>query len=227
MWKEILPQDLNKNYTVIVSDAEGNQISVTYGPMYYIARKSASGSEGLRNLLLAMYNYHLEAKDYSHYTESSGIIHITDGYADTDTYAVMSANIKANTALTYGWKNTVALGVSGNISWQNYAFQLAYGNSSEQNLVKLNNKMGYDGKEIMQEQWYNNAKLEEVRIPADIIVVAIGQGIEIAGFDQAGVPVKRGGTVVAELSGQVGNMENVFAGGDCVTGHRHPRHCRR
>ncbi|MBQ9837664.1 MAG: FAD-dependent oxidoreductase [Oscillospiraceae bacterium] len=64
----------------------------------------------------------------------------------------------------------------------------------------------------------NNAKLEEVRIPADIIVVAIGQGIEIAGFDQAGVPVKRGGTVVAELSGQVGNMENVFAGGDCVTG---------
>ena len=64
----------------------------------------------------------------------------------------------------------------------------------------------------------NNAKLEEVRIPADIIVVAIGQGIEIAGFEQAGVPVKRGGTVVAELSGQVGNMENVFAGGDCVTG---------
>ena len=64
----------------------------------------------------------------------------------------------------------------------------------------------------------NNAKLDEVRIPADIIVVAIGQGIEIAGFEQAGVPVKRGGTVVAELSGQVGNMENVFAGGDCVTG---------
>ena len=64
----------------------------------------------------------------------------------------------------------------------------------------------------------NNAKLEEVRIPADIIVVAIGQGIEIAGFEQAGVPIKRGGTFVAELSGQVGNMENVFAGGDCVTG---------
>ena len=64
----------------------------------------------------------------------------------------------------------------------------------------------------------NNAKLDEVRIPADIIVVAIAQGIEIAGFEQAGVPVKRGGTVVAELSGQVGNMENVFAGGDCVTG---------
>ena len=64
----------------------------------------------------------------------------------------------------------------------------------------------------------NNAKLDEVRIPADIVVVAIGQGIEIAGFEQAGVPIKRGGTFVAELSGQVGNMENVFAGGDCVTG---------
>ncbi|MFR6086322.1 MAG: FAD-dependent oxidoreductase [Oscillospiraceae bacterium] len=32
------------------------------------------------------------------------------------------------------------------------------------------------------------AALEEVRIPADVIVVAIGQGIEIQGFDQAGVP---------------------------------------
>ena len=63
----------------------------------------------------------------------------------------------------------------------------------------------------------NKADLPEVRIPADIIVVAIGQGIEIAGFEQAGVPVKRG-TFVAGLSGQVNDMANVFAGGDCVTG---------
>ncbi len=63
----------------------------------------------------------------------------------------------------------------------------------------------------------NKAALEEVRIPADIIVVAIGQGIEIQGFEQAGVPIKRG-TFVAGLSGQVGDMDNVFAGGDCVTG---------
>lgn len=61
------------------------------------------------------------------------------------------------------------------------------------------------------------ADLPEVRIPADIIVVAIGQGIEIQGFEQAGVPVKRG-TFVAGLSGQVSDMGNVFAGGDCVTG---------
>lgn len=63
----------------------------------------------------------------------------------------------------------------------------------------------------------NKADLPEVRIPADIIVVAIGQGIEIAGFEQAGVPIKRG-TFVAGLSGQVNDMANVFAGGDCVTG---------
>ncbi len=62
----------------------------------------------------------------------------------------------------------------------------------------------------------NKADLPEVRIPADIIVVAIGQGIEIQGFEQAGVPIKRG-TFVAGLSGQVGDMDNLFAGGDCVT----------
>ena len=55
------------------------------------------------------------------------------------------------------------------------------------------------------------------RIPADIIVVAIGQGVEIAGFEQAGIPIKRG-TFMAESSSQIDNMENVFAGGDCVTG---------
>ena len=61
------------------------------------------------------------------------------------------------------------------------------------------------------------ADLPEERIEADIIVVAIGQGIEIAGFEQSGVPIKRG-TFVAASSSQVGNMNNVFAGGDCVTG---------
>lgn len=63
----------------------------------------------------------------------------------------------------------------------------------------------------------NKAGLPERRIPADIIVVAIGQGIEIQGFEQAGVPIKRG-VFVAGLSGQVGDMDNLFAGGDCVTG---------
>ena len=64
----------------------------------------------------------------------------------------------------------------------------------------------------------NKADLPEQRIPADVIVVAIGQGIEMQGFEQAGVPIKRGGTFVAALSGQVGDKDNLFAGGDCVTG---------
>ena len=61
------------------------------------------------------------------------------------------------------------------------------------------------------------AALEEVRIPADVIVVAIGQGVEIQGFDQAGVPIQQG-AFVAGLSGQVRDMDSAFAGGDCVTG---------
>lgn len=61
------------------------------------------------------------------------------------------------------------------------------------------------------------ATLEEIRIEADIIVAAIGQGIEIQGFTQSGVPIKRG-TFVADSATAVGNMDNVFAGGDCVTG---------
>ena len=64
----------------------------------------------------------------------------------------------------------------------------------------------------------NKADLPEQRIPADVIVVAIGQGIEMQGFEQAGVPIKRGGTFVAALSGQVGDKDNLFAGGDCVPG---------
>ena len=63
----------------------------------------------------------------------------------------------------------------------------------------------------------NKASLDEVRLAADVIVVAIGQGIEIQGFTQAGVPIKRG-TFVADSAASVGDMDNVFAGGDCVTG---------
>ena len=80
---------------------------------------------------------------------------------------------------------------------------------------------GEDSKNVMSAvemlRSIGNDVMPEVRIPADIIVVAIGQGIEIQGFEQAGVPIKRG-TFVAGLSGQVGDMDNVFAGGDCVTG---------
>ena len=63
------------------------------------------------------------------------------------------------------------------------------------------------------------ADLPEERIPADIIIVAIGQGIETKDFESAGVPVHRG--TIEALSDSTlpkENMDGVFAGGDCVTG---------
>jgi len=57
----------------------------------------------------------------------------------------------------------------------------------------------------------------EKRIPADVIVVAVGQGIETLGIEAADVSIKRG-TLEALPSGQITNQEGVFAGGDCVTG---------
>ena len=64
----------------------------------------------------------------------------------------------------------------------------------------------------------NTAAVEPVRIPADIIIVAIGQGIESQGFEQAGIKIQRGGTLLADSSTRLPEMEGVFAGGDCVTG---------
>ena len=64
----------------------------------------------------------------------------------------------------------------------------------------------------------NTAAAEPVRIPADLIIVAIGQGIESQGFEQAGIKIQRGGTLLADSSTRLPEMEGVFAGGDCVTG---------
>ena len=64
----------------------------------------------------------------------------------------------------------------------------------------------------------NTAAVEPYRIPADIIVVAVGQGIESHGFEQAGIKIQRGGTLLADSSTHLPDMEGVFAGGDCVTG---------
>ncbi len=61
------------------------------------------------------------------------------------------------------------------------------------------------------------AKRSERRIAADVIVVAIGQGVETHGFEQSKIAIKRG-AFVAEASGQIDNMDGLFAGGDCVTG---------
>ena len=64
----------------------------------------------------------------------------------------------------------------------------------------------------------NKAAVSEKRIPADMIIVAIGQGIETRGFEQTGIKIQRGGTLLADSSTQLPDLEGVFAGGDCVTG---------
>ncbi len=61
--------------------------------------------------------------------------------------------------------------------------------------------------------------LPEIRIPADAIVVAIGQGIETEAFEQSGIPIHRG--AIGAMSGSKlakADMDGIFAGGDCVTG---------
>ncbi len=58
---------------------------------------------------------------------------------------------------------------------------------------------------------------ENVRIPCDVVIVAIGQGIETRYFEDAGIPIKRGVIQAADWSA-VENAPGVFAGGDCVTG---------
>lgn len=58
---------------------------------------------------------------------------------------------------------------------------------------------------------------ENQEIPCDILIVAIGQGIESNHFAESGVPVKRG-VIEAMSSSGVENSPGIFAGGDCVTG---------
>ena len=61
------------------------------------------------------------------------------------------------------------------------------------------------------------AQENEVRVPADIVIVAVGQNIELKAFEEAGVPIHRG-TISALSSGGIQDNEGIFAGGDCVTG---------
>lgn len=58
---------------------------------------------------------------------------------------------------------------------------------------------------------------KEIRIPADVIIVAIGQNIETKPLEDEGVPIHRG-TIAALSSGDIKSKDGIFAGGDCVTG---------
>lgn len=57
----ILPQNLDEQITVTLTSGE-DVLTVTYGPMNYIARMSAKGSADVQALVKALYNYHLAAK---------------------------------------------------------------------------------------------------------------------------------------------------------------------
>ena len=61
-----------------------------------------------------------------------------------------------------------------------------------------------------------NSDAGEIRVPADLIVMAIGQGIESRHFEESGITVKRGNLMAGD-DAHVGD-EKIFAGGDCVTG---------
>ena len=62
------------------------------------------------------------------------------------------------------------------------------------------------------------ARVAERRVEADVIIVAIGQGVESLGFEQSGVVIQRGGTLLAGSDTKLPDLDGVFAGGDCVTG---------
>ena len=58
---------------------------------------------------------------------------------------------------------------------------------------------------------------DDVILPADRVLVAIGQGTESGKFGEFGIPVQRGRISAFDTSDIAGN-EGIFAGGDCVTG---------
>ena len=57
----------------------------------------------------------------------------------------------------------------------------------------------------------------EFRIPCDYVIVAIGQAIESQAFEQVGVTTVRG-AIQADHTSSVPGVDNVFAGGDAVSG---------
>ncbi len=77
---------------------------------------------------------------------------------------------------------------------------------------KMIGKYGRDGRPSPAE-----SNQPELRIPCDVVIVAVGQGIETHYFEERGIPIKRGVIAAADWSA-VENAPGVFAGGDCVTG---------
>jgi hypothetical protein len=62
---DILPQNLDQEITLSVTDGEGKVLTITYCPMNYIVRMSQKGSDTTKALVRALYNYYLAAKDFA------------------------------------------------------------------------------------------------------------------------------------------------------------------
>jgi NADPH-dependent glutamate synthase beta subunit-like oxidoreductase len=62
-----------------------------------------------------------------------------------------------------------------------------------------------------------NALTDEKLIECDMIIVAVGQGIESRAFEEFGVKITHG-AIEALDSSEIKDFKGIFAGGDCVTG---------
>lgn len=87
----IQPQNLADNITLQVNEGA---LSVTYSPLTYIIRQygRAGSSQTLKNLLLTLYAYHLEAKDYSRVVPVGTLQSSTHGWSSGGIYAKMPEN---------------------------------------------------------------------------------------------------------------------------------------
>ena len=77
---------------------------------------------------------------------------------------------------------------------------------------KMVGRIGKDGRPGVID-----SSLGEKTIPVDLIIFAIGQGIDSAHFEEAGIAVDKK-TFKTDKTGHVVGSHGVFAGGDCVTG---------
>lgn len=63
----------------------------------------------------------------------------------------------------------------------------------------------------------SNANAPETVIPADIVIIAIGQKIDSDNMAEVGIPTNRN-RIVANIGTEVTDQEGIYAGGDCVSG---------
>ena len=62
-----------------------------------------------------------------------------------------------------------------------------------------------------------SSEREDIRMPVDRVLVAVGQGIDSQKFGEFGLPLQRGRIDAFDTS-SIRDAEGIFAGGDCVTG---------